>query len=354
MDIPNDVIAEGLLTLSQGRQLSEEGAFALMDAIMQGQATPVQVSGILMALAVRGESVEELTGFARAMRRHAQQVPVAQRPLLDTCGTGGDRSFTFNVSTVSALVVAGCGVHVAKHGNRSATSRSGSADLLEAMGVAIGQNPEEVGSSVDTIGFGFLFAQKVHTSMRFAAQTRRELGVRTVFNLLGPLTNPANPEYQLLGVIAEQWVRPITEVLARLGLRRGVVVYGADGLDEVSLAGPTIYGVADHGQVRFGEWNPEDFGLPTYPKGAFRGGEPAANAEICYQILRGEEGAYLDLVLANAGTALYASERVQNPRAGVEMARRSIIEGRAARVLADLIQYSHTGESQTGPQAQGQ
>ncbi len=354
MDMPSDVIRRNLLSLSQGHDLTEEGSFELMDAIMQGQATPVQIAGILMALAVRGETVDELTGFARAMRHHAQAVPITHRPLLDTCGTGGDRSYTFNVSTVSALVVAGCGVHVAKHGNRSATSKSGSADLLEAMGIPISQNPDDVGAQVDTVGFGFLFAQNIHASMRFAAQTRRELGVRTVFNLLGPLTNPANPEYQLLGVFAEEWVRPITEVLARLGLRRGLVVHGADGLDEVSLSGPTSYGIADHGVVRFGEWQPEDFGLPTYPKDAFRGGEPRANAEICYQVLRGDEGAYLDMVLANAGAALYAAERVESVRAGVELSRQSIAGGQASRVLAELIQYGVHAEGIQTAGTQGQ
>ncbi|MCY0908519.1 MAG: anthranilate phosphoribosyltransferase [Sulfobacillus thermosulfidooxidans] len=335
-----EVIANNLLALSQGKSLTEDDAYALMDAIMQGQATPIQVSGILMALAVRGETVDELTGFARAMRRHAQAVPIAHRPLLDTCGTGGDRSFTFNVSTVSAMVAAGAGAHIAKHGNRSATSKSGSADLLEALGIDITQSPEEVATLVDEVGFGFLFAQKVHLSMRYAAQTRKELGVRTVFNLLGPLTNPAHPEYQLLGVFAEPWVKPITEVLGRLGLKRAVVVHGAGGLDEVSLAGPTVYGVAQNGTTSFGTWSPEDFGLPTYPKDAFRGGDPVTNAAICRGILAGEPGAYLDMVLANAGTALYAAEMAESPREGVEMARRSIQEGRAAAVLEALIQRS--------------
>lgn len=344
MDSALELIGQSLLALSEGRRLDENEAYALMDAIMQGQATAVQVSGILMALAVRGESVDELTGFARAMRRHAQSVPIARRPLLDTCGTGGDRSFSFNVSTVSALVAAGAGAHVAKHGNRSATSKSGSADLLEALGVEISQTPSEVAALVDEVGFGFLFAQKVHLSMRYAAQTRKELGVRTVFNLLGPLTNPAHPEYQLLGVFAGEWVRPITEVLSRLGLKRAVVVHGAGGLDEVSLAGPTQYGVAGGETLRFGSWMPEDFGLPTYPKEAFRGGDPAANAVICRQILGGEPSPYLDMVLANAGVALYASEMAGDPREGVEMARRSVEDGRAAAVLEALIQRRPVAE----------
>ncbi|OLZ09728.1 anthranilate phosphoribosyltransferase [Sulfobacillus thermosulfidooxidans] len=346
MNTEEELIRHDLMRLSQGDKLNEEEAYALMDAMMNGAATPVQVAGILMALAVRGETVDELTGFARAMRDHATPIVLANRPVLDTCGTGGDRSFTFNVSTVSAFVVAASGVHVAKHGNRSATSKSGSADLLEALGIRITQNPAEVARFVDEIGFGFLFAQQIHTSMRYAAQTRKELGVRTVFNLLGPLTNPVHPEYQLLGVFGEQWVKPITEVLSRLKLQRAVVVHGAGGLDEVSLAGPTIFGIADSEGIRYGQWMPEDLGLPTYPKEAFRGGDPAENAQICYQVLRGEEGPYLDMVLANAGVGLYAAGAVQTPREGVDMAREAIQTGQAARIVDELISQSQHQEQQ--------
>ncbi|MCL4496290.1 MAG: anthranilate phosphoribosyltransferase [Firmicutes bacterium] len=346
MNNGEEVIRRDLLVLSQGGTFNEDEAYALMDAVMSGAATPVQVSGILMALALRGETVDELTGFARAMRAHAVPVPLNQRPVLDTCGTGGDRSFSFNVSTVSAFVAAGCGVHVAKHGNRSATSKSGSADLLEAMGIRINQNPHEVARLVDEVGFGFLFAQQIHTSMRFAAQTRKELGIRTVFNLLGPLTNPVHPEYQLLGVFAESWVRPVTEVLSRLGLKKAIVVHGSGGLDEVSLAGPTLFGVAEGGSVQFGEWTPEDLGLPSYPPEAFRGGDPATNAKICYQVLDGEPGPYLDMVLANAAIGLYAAGVVDSPRNGVAMAHESIKSGKASRVVEELIARSRQQEEQ--------
>ncbi|MDA8192721.1 MAG: anthranilate phosphoribosyltransferase [Thermaerobacter sp.] len=330
-------IVDYLGPLSEGQPLSEEQARGLMDAIMQGEATSAQIGGILMALRVRGETIDELTGFARAMRAHAVPVRVTRRPLLDTCGTGGDRSQTFNVSTVSALVVAGAGVPVAKHGNRSATSRSGSADLLEALGVDIAQDADRVAALVDEVGFGFLFAQAVHTSMRHVAPARRELGVRTVFNVLGPLTNPADPERQLLGVFDAQWVRPIAEVLQRLGADRAMVVHGHGGLDEVSLSGPTQYGLVDGGEVREGTITPDDLGLPSYPAGSFAGAEPAANAKIAWQVLAGVPGPHLDLVLANAGTALYVGRAAATLREGVELARDAITCGHAAGVLESLV-----------------
>ncbi len=332
-----DQIGLDMEKLSEGYRLEEPEAYRLMDAIMGGAVSPVKLAGILMALRVRGETIDELTGFAKAMRSHAVQIPVTRRPVLDTCGTGGDRSFSFNVSTVSALVVAGAGVAVAKHGNRSATSKSGSADLLEALGVPITQDPVTVAHSIDELGFGFLFAQQVHTSMRHAAETRRELGVRTVFNVLGPLTNPVNPERQLLGVFSPQWVQPMTEVLARLGTDHALVVHGAGGLDEVSLSGPTQYGAVDRGVVRYGEMVPEDLGLPRYPKEAMVGGDPSVNAKICLGVLGGMSSPYLDMVLANAGVALFVARATTNLSDGVAMAREAIKSGRAESVLRRLI-----------------
>ncbi|CAB1129167.1 anthranilate phosphoribosyltransferase [Candidatus Hydrogenisulfobacillus filiaventi] len=333
-------VAGALAALTEGQRLTEAEAETLMDRIMEGAATPVQIAGILIALRMRGETVEELTGFARAMRRHAAPVAVQRRPVIDTCGTGGDRSFTFNVSTVAALVAAGAGVTVAKHGNRSASSRSGSADLLESLGVNLALPPAVMGELVDEVGFGFLFAQNVHTSMRYAAGPRRELGVRTVFNILGPLTNPVAPEMQLLGVFAADWVEPLAEVLRRLGTRRAMVVHGAGGLDEVSLAGPTRYALVDGDQVRSGELTPEDLGLPRYPVEAMRGGDPAANAAICRRVLAGEAGPHLDMVLANAGVALFVAGAAADPREGVELARASIAGGRARTVLDRLVERS--------------
>ena len=334
----SDVVTDYLLTLSEGQTLNEAEAYTLMDGIMSGIVSPIQLAGVLMALRVRGETIDELTGFARAMRDHAIKVPVTRRPILDTCGTGGDRSMSFNVSTVSAFVVAGAGIAVAKHGNRSATSKSGSADLLEALGVPISLDPASVARSVDEIGFGFLFAQSVHTSMKFAAQTRRELGVRTVFNVLGPLTNPVNPECQLLGVFSPSWVEPITQVLAKLETDHAIVVHGEGGIDEVSLSGPTQFGRVNRGEVTFGELSPEDLGLPRYPKQAIVGGDPIVNATICRRVLQGQPGAYLDSVLANAGVALFAARAVNSMKMGVDLAREVIRQGQAWEVLQQLTE----------------
>lgn len=332
------VILDSLEVLGQGAPLELEQAYQLMNAIMQGEATPAQVGGVLMALRVRGETVDELTGFATAMREHATPVAIQTRPVMDTCGTGGDRSFTFNVSTVSAFVVAGAGVRVAKHGNRSATSKSGSADLLEALGIPVQTESHVVSALIEEVGFGFLFAQQVHTSMRHAGQTRRELGVRTVFNVLGPLTNPCAPEYQLLGVFDASFVVPMTEVLNRLGVERAMVVHGHGGLDEVSLSGPTQYGLVDRGVTSFGTLTPDEMGLPTYPPGVFRGGDPSTNAQICRDILyHGVRGPLRDVVLANAGVALYVAGEAALPADGVRLARTSIDSGRAAGVLDALI-----------------
>lgn len=335
----SQIIHEMMQILAEGHSLDDATAEGLMDAIMSGLATPIQVGGILMALRVRGETIDELVGFARSMRRHAQAIPVHRRPLMDTCGTGGDRSFSFNVSTVSAFVVAGAGVSVAKHGNRSASSKSGSADLLEALGVPLTPEPSVVARVIDEVGFGFVFAQAVHTSMRYAAPARQELGVRTVFNLLGPLTNPVNPERQLLGVASRNWLEPVTHVLARLGTERAMVVHGDGGLDEISLSGPTHFGMVAAGRVQFGEVLPEELGLPRYPKEAMLGGDPAYNADVCRRVLRGEPGPYLDMVLANAGAALFVAELVPNLAQGVERARESIGSGAAARILERLQEW---------------
>lgn len=332
----SEVVSEMLQRLSTGERLSEGEAEALMDAIMDGQATPIQVGGLLMALRVRGETVEELTGFARAMRRHALAVPVRRRPVMDTAGTGGDGSHTFNVSTVAALVIAATGIPVAKHGNRAASSRSGSADLLEALGIPLEVEPVRVAEAVDQIGFGFVFAQAVHRSMRYAAPARRELGVRTAFNWLGPLTNPARPERQLVGVADPQWVGPLAEVLARLGTERALVVHGAGGLDEVSLAGPTDYGLVAEGKVELGRLDPGELGLEPVPVAALRGGNPQENAAICLKVLRGEPGPYRQMVLANAGAALWAAGAVEEVREGVARAARAIDQGAALAVLERL------------------
>lgn len=342
----SDIISLGLERLSRGERFSREEAFSYMDVLMQGGMTPAQIGATLMALRVRGESVEEIAGFAQAMRKHAVAVPVRRRPLIDTCGTGGDRSFTFNVSTVSAFVVAGAGLGVAKHGNRSATSKSGSADLLEALDISIQSDPIEVGRLIDEVGFGFLFAQQMHSSMRHVALPRRELGFRTIFNVLGPLTNPCSPDYQLLGVFSPEWVGAMAEVLALLGVKRGMVVHGHGGLDEVSLSGPTAYGFVKDGEMTQGQITPEQLGLPVYPSGSFVGGDPVQNAQICRDILcQRTPGPLRDLVLANAGVALFVGNVVDSLRDGVNLARETIENGRAEAVLNQLIGATHLQRS---------
>ena len=333
-----EVVASSLEALSQGVAMSQSEAYGLMDAIMAGLATPAQIGGILMALRVRGETVDELTGFALAMRDHATPVPVKSRGVIDTCGTGGDRSFTFNVSTVSALVVAGAGMRVAKHGNRSATSKSGSADLLEALGITLETSVDVVAQSIDEIGFGFLFALTVHGSMRHAAPARKQLGVRTVFNVLGPLTNPCRPEYQLVGVFDRQLIAPMAQVLERLGVSRAMVVHGHGNIDEVSLSGPTEFGLVEDGTLSFGALSPQDLGLPVYPPGSFLGGGPEENAFIARSIIcENRPGPAFDLVLANAGVALYVGGRAASLREGVALAREAIVGGAAQRVLEALV-----------------
>ncbi len=322
-------------TLADGRSLSRVEARDAMGVIMDGQATPSQIGGLVMALRVRGETVEELTGFAEAMRERATQVPVLRRPVLDTCGTGGDGSHSLNVSTLAGLVAAAAGVAVAKHGNRSVSSRSGSADVLEALGIPIPGTPLEAGRQVDEVGFGFLYAPLLHASMRHAGPTRKELGIRTVFNLLGPLTNPAGAEHQLLGVFQASWVGPVAEVLARLGTRHSLVVHGG-GLDEASLEGPTLVAEVCGEQVTTYQITPEEVGLNRAPLAAIRGGDPAENARRGEAVLRGAAGPDADIVVLNAGLALYAADAAGGVREGVALAREAIAGGRAFEVLQAL------------------
>jgi anthranilate phosphoribosyltransferase len=321
--------------LVRGQPLSREQARTAMAAIMDGEATPSQIGGLLMALAVRGETVEELVGFAEAMRERVERVPVTRRPVLDTCGTGGDGSASLNVSTLAGLVAAAAGIPVAKHGNRSVSSRSGSADLLEALGVRIPASAAEAGAQVDRVGFGFLYAPLLHPSIGHAMPTRRELGVRTVFNLLGPLTNPAGAEYQLLGVFRADWVGPVAEALARLGTQHSLVVHG-DGLDEATLSGPTLVAEVRDGRVTRYELTPEVVGLSRRPVDAIRGGDPRENARRGEAVLAGVPGPDADFVALNAGLALYAAGAVDKIADGVEEARRVMADGRAERLLFRL------------------
>jgi anthranilate phosphoribosyltransferase len=324
-----------LAHVAQGRTLSESEAEAAFDIIMSGDATPSQMGAFLMALRVRGETVDEITGAARIMR--AKAVTIDSPPgTIDTCGTGGDSSGSFNISTASALVVAGCGVPVAKHGNRALSSKSGSADVLTALGVNIDADLAIVRQCLWEIGLGFLMAPRHHSATRHVAPTRVELGTRTIFNLLGPLSSPALARRQLVGVFASEWVRPMAEVLGRLGAEHAWVVHG-DGLDELTTAGVTTVAAFADGEVRTFEVVPEDFGLPRARLEDIRGGEPQHNAGLMRELLDGADGPLRDVVLLNSGAALLVAGRVTRVEAGIELAARSIDSGAARRVLDELV-----------------
>lgn len=326
-----------LAKVIRGERLSEEEASHAMGTIMDGAATPAQIGALLAALAVRGEAEDEVVGFARSMR--ARAVPVRAREAIDTCGTGGDGAGTFNISTVASLVVAACGVRVAKHGNRSASGGCGSADVLEALGVRIDAPVETVQRSLDAIGWAFLFAPAFHASTRHAVGPRKELGVRTAFNLLGPLTNPAMPQAQLVGVPRRDLLEFVARCLQRLGAERAWVVHGR-GLDEISPSGPTAVAALDDGVVRTFEVRPGDAGLPEGDLASLRGGGATESADIVRAVLGGEGGPRRDVVLLNAAAALVVSRRARDLREGARMAAEAIDDGRAASLLAGAVKAS--------------
>ena len=330
---------------SGGGRLTALEAEAAMEKILSGATDEESIIALLSALRARGETAEELTGFARAMRRHATRIPVAEGRagdwLVDTCGTGGDGASTFNISTTAAFVVAGAGARVAKHGNRSISSKCGSADVLEALGVSLSLSPEQTATTIEQIGIGFLFAPVLHTAMRHAMSARRRLG-RTAFNLLGPLTNPAGARAQVVGVYSADLVEKMARVLAQLGAERAFVVHGAGGLDEISLAGQTQIGEVSRGAVHLYEVRPEDFGLSRAPLSAIAGGDAAHNALLVRAILAGESGPRRDIVLANAAAALVAAGRAADFLEGVRLAAQSIDSGAAAAKLDALIAFTHS------------
>ena len=324
-----------LSKLALGQRLSEGEAALAFDRMMSGDATPAQMGGFLMALRVRGETVEEITGAARSMRAKALRID-APPGAIDTVGTGGDGAGTFNISTAASLVVAGCGVPVAKHGNRAFSSRSGAADILAALGVNIDAEPSVVSRAMVEAGIGFLMAPRYHSAMRHVGPTRVELGTRTIFNLLGPLSNPAGAKRQLVGVFAPNWVRPIAEVLAKLGSERAWVVHG-DGLDELTTTGTTLVAELKDGKVASFEVTPEDAGLPRATLDDIKGGDPAANAAQLTLLLDGRRGPLRDIVLLNSAAALIVAGRARDLRRGVDQAAEAIDEGKARRVLEKLV-----------------
>jgi len=323
--------------VARGERLTEEEAGLAMTAIMDGEATPAQIGALLVGLAVRGETEDEIVGFARTMR--ARAVPLTAKGAVDTCGTGGDGAGTFNISTVASLVVAACGVPVAKHGNRSASGSCGSADVLEALEVKIDAPVAVVQRCLDEVGWAFLFAPAFHASTRHAVGPRKELGIRTAFNLLGPLTNPAVPSAQVVGVPRPELTEFLARCLRRLGVARAWVVHGS-GLDELSLCGPTRVTAFDDGEVRTFAVRPEDAGLDPCGAPALQGGDARANADITRRILDGGRGPTRDVVLFNAAAALLVAGRVKDLKAGVAEAGRAVDEGRAGALLRRVVEAS--------------
>jgi anthranilate phosphoribosyltransferase len=328
-------IKRHLAKLARGERLSEDEAASAMGAIMDGDATPAQIGALLAAMAARGETEDEVTGFARTMR--ARAVPLASRGAVDTCGTGGDGAGTFNISTVASFVVAACGVPVAKHGNRSASGTCGSADVLEALGIRIDAPTATVQRALDTVGWTFLFAPRFHAATRHAVAPRKELGVRTAFNLLGPLTNPACPEAQVVGVPKPELAPFVARCLQRLGTKRAWVVNGS-GLDELTLAGPTTVAEVDGETVRTFTIGPEDAGLAPSSLESLRGGDPQANAAIARDVLSGAPGPKRDVVLLNAAAALVVAGKAENLRDGVRLAAAAIDDGRAKALIERVRQ----------------
>ncbi len=342
------MIREAIAHIAAGAKLSEAEAASVMEEIMTGVATPSQIGAFLTALRLRpgGETIEELAGLARVMREKAVRVhleePVAERAM-DTCGTGGDGAGTFNFSTAAGILAAAAGASIAKHGNRSATSRCGSADVLEALGVKIDLGPEQVARCVQEVGFGFMFAQAYHPAMKYVGPTRREIGIRTVFNILGPLTNPAHTRYQMLGVADSSLLRKMGEVLLLLGCRHALIVHGEEGIDECSLTGPTRICEVNHGQeLREYTITPEQVGLSSYfdPQ-AFKGGDPTYNATMLRDLLsKDADTPATQMLCLNAGAALLASEQVPSLADGVKLARATLREGKAKNKLTDVIACS--------------
>jgi anthranilate phosphoribosyltransferase len=339
------VIQSALAELLEGRDLSRAGAREAMRSIMAGEATPGQIGGFLVALRLKGETADEITGCAEAMREHVLGVRPERSDLVDTAGTGGDGAGTFNISTAAALVAAAAGAGVAKHGNRAVSSSSGSADVLEALGFNLELEPALIARSIDELGFGFLFAPTHHPAMRHAAPIRRELAARTVFNVLGPLTNPAGARAQVVGVYAPELVPTIAEVLARLGADRAFVVHGAGGIDELSPAGQNLVCEVVAGDVRRREIDPLELGIARCAPEELRGGEPAENAETIRQIFGGANGGKRDAVLLNAAGAIAAGGLARDLAEGVGLAREAIDSGAAGERLEALIAFSHAAEA---------
>jgi anthranilate phosphoribosyltransferase len=330
------MIKQALALLADGKNLDRATMVAVMGEIMEGEATPAQVGAFLMGLRMKGETVEEITGAAQVMRAKARKIAAPGR-CVDTCGTGGDHSGTFNISTAAAFVVAGAGLTVAKHGNRAASSQCGSADVLAALGVNLDAPPERVEQALAEAGIGFLFAPALHAAMRHAIGPRKEMALRTIFNVLGPLTNPAGAQRQLIGVFASYLTETLARVLGNLGSEAALVVHGRDGLDEITLTGPTQVSELKNGTVTTYEIAPEDVGLARCRPEDLKGGDPQRNAGLLRGVLANEAGPLRDAIALNAGAAIYVGGVADSIVAGVVLAREVIADGRAAKKLAQLV-----------------
>lgn len=333
------MIKEAIVKLTNKEDLSYEMAEASMDEIMSGEATQVQMSAFLVAMAMKGETIEEITACASGMRKHCVKL-LQDQDVLEIVGTGGDKSNSFNISTTSSIVISAAGVPVAKHGNRAASSKSGAADVLESLGIKITLEPEKSAEILKKIGICFLFAQNYHLSMKYVGPVRKELTIRTIFNILGPLTNPAGANMELMGVYDEKLVEPLARVLANLGVKSGMVVYGQDGLDEISMSAPTTVCEVKNGTYECYEITPEQFGLQRCKKEDLMGGTPDENAEITRRILDGEKGPKRDAVVMNTAAALHIAKGVSIEE-GVKMAQELIDSGKAKAQLEKFIELSN-------------
>ncbi|MGN0178775.1 MAG: anthranilate phosphoribosyltransferase [Monoglobaceae bacterium] len=336
------MIKEATAKLIDGENISYSDAKEVMDEIMSGNASDIQISAYLTALSCKGETIDEITGSAESMRSHALSINHGLDEVFEIVGTGGDNSQSFNISTTASIIIASAGTPVAKHGNRAASSLSGAADCLEALGVNINLTQEQCVRLLNEVGICFLFAQKYHASMKYVAPVRKTLGVRTIFNILGPLTNPAAANVQLLGVYSDKLLEPLAKVLSNLGVKRGMSVYGTDGLDEISASAPTMVCEFENGKFNTYEISPTDFGFELCDKSEIVGGSPSENAEITRRILDGEKGAKRNAVMLNAGAGLYLSHKADSVADGVRLAEELCDSGAAMKKLEEFIEASNS------------
>ena len=336
------MVQEILNKVVEKQNLNENEMESIFSLIMNGETTPSQIASFITALRMKGETVAEITGAAKIMRSSAIKIDAGNPDeIIDTCGTGGDRSHTFNISTASAIVAASCGVKVAKHGNRSVSSSCGSADVLKELGVNIEMKKETVEKCISNTGIGFLFAPSLHPAMKYAIGTRREIGIRTIFNILGPLTNPANAKRQLLGVYDKKWIKPLCETLRNLNSIKALVVHGSDGLDEITTTGKTYTCELSNGNLHEYEINPQEYGISLTTSGDLKGGDAKINAAIINDIFNGKTGPKFDIVVLNAAACLYVADKVNSIKDGIEVAKEAIKSSKALKTLENFIKASY-------------